>query len=165
LGTLFGPIQVCAGSPLRKPGGKRKIRTVLHFQGPSNLGKRCTSCLIAAILTLAVIASADASISHGRIVGSLIVSGAAKRPGRCGCSYEPGIVVIIGKRGDRHRIRVGRSGRFSLPFPVGRYHALGGIPRLGWEFGACYVDSPRPPSWIHVTANRTSRIVVDCHGH
>jgi hypothetical protein len=138
---------------------------VHNSQLPGGVCKRVASAVIVAILALTVIASADGSIGRGRIVGSLIVSGAAKRPGLCGCSYESGIVVIIDKRGAQHRITVGRSGHFSLRLPVGLYHAVGGVPRLGWKFGTCYVDLPSPPAWIHVTANRTTRILVDCHGH
>jgi hypothetical protein len=51
-------------------------------------------------------------------------------------------------RGRRHRIKVGHSGRFSISLPAGRYHAVGGIPRLGWKRGECYVDSPSPPAWM-----------------
>jgi hypothetical protein len=126
--------------------------------------KRLTVFTVA-ILTLALAAAAGGTVGRGRIVGSLIVSGAEKRPGHCGCSYEPGTVVITEESGDRHRINVGRSGRFSVRLSAGRYHAIGGIPRLGWKLGSCYVDSPLAPAWIQVRADRTSRIVVDCHGH
>jgi hypothetical protein len=101
----------------------------------------------------------------GRLVGALIVSGAAKGPGHCGCSYEPGNVQITSRLGVEHRVKVPQSGHFSIRLPAGRYHAIGGIPSLQWKLGECTVDTPRPPSWIRVTAGRTVRIVVDCHGH
>jgi hypothetical protein len=101
----------------------------------------------------------------GTIGGSLIVSGAARRPGHCGCAHEAGVVVITAQQGQRHRISVGRSGRFAIRLPVGRYRAVGGIPSLGWKLGTCYVDHPLPPAWIDLRANRITQIVVDCHGH
>jgi hypothetical protein len=73
-------------------------------------------------------------------------------------------VVVTGATGKRHRLKVGRSGRFSVSLAPGRYQAVGGIPRLDWKLGACIVDSPAPPASFRVLAGRTTRITVDCHG-
>jgi hypothetical protein len=121
-------------------------------------------CVLVVAIILWLAALARSANDRGRLTGVLIVSGGAAHPGTCGCTREPGIVVLTPKHGGQHRIDVRRSGRFSISLPAGRYQAVGGIPRLGWRLGACTVDSPASPASFRVTAGRTTRITVDCHG-
>jgi hypothetical protein len=107
-----------------------------------------------------LVGSAWGAGHSGKLSGVLTVSGAKHGPQR-----ESGIVVVTSRAGKRHRIIVGRSGRFSIRLPAGRYHAIGGIPQLGWTLGSCLVEAPPAPAWVEVFAGRTTRVMIDCAGH
>jgi hypothetical protein len=100
-------------------------------RGPAYLrlvsAARITASLRAATLSSLLVGLGLGATGHGKLTSALVVTGAKGGPGRCGCIRESGIVVVIGFRGRRHRIKIGHSGRFSTSLPAGQYHAVGGI--------------------------------------
>lgn len=117
-----------------------------------------------ALLGIGMLAGPARAGERGTLSGVLEVTGGKPGVNGCGCVRERGIVVVTGIHGAKRRIKTDRTGHFSVRLAAGRYHAVGGIPALGWKLGRCTVDRPLPPAWVHVSPGRRTRITVDCHG-
>ncbi len=84
-----------------------------------------------------------------------------------GTTPEPGTIVIHGANGTQRYVYPGRSGRFTVSLPPGRYRVVGGIPTLGWKVGLCHAvpgtgKSNGPSPTAVVTSARTTTISVRC---
>lgn len=86
-----------------------------------------------------------------------------------GSTHESGTIVIHGADQTQRYIYPGRSGRFSVSLPPGRYRVAGGIPKLGWRLGRCHpvpgtgTSSSASPT-VSVSSGRTTTISVLCQG-
>lgn len=100
---------------------------------------------------------------HGVLRGELMVCCTAK-----GSTPFPGIVRITRVKGRSRLVRVGHSGRFSVPLPVGSYHVVGGSPQFHWPIGSCHLTPPNSSAprtkLAHIHADATTRVLIVCQG-
>ena len=79
-----------------------------------------------------------------------------------------GVIDINLIGGESRVIGVNSTGHFSLPLPVGRYQAMGGIPQLGWRVGQCHpvrpTSSAAPASPIDIRLNTSTPALIVCQG-
>jgi hypothetical protein len=78
--------------------------------------------------------------SDGSVIGTLGIFGGVEETGRKNMNGLPeaGTVRFEGSRSKRVDVPVGKSGRFSLRLPAGRYTVLAGLSRpMDWPMGSC----------------------------
>lgn len=130
------------------------------------VGRWVMSALLAAVIGMGVAEGQAAGTAtrgkeNGRLSGVLEVCCNAQ-----GSTPEPGVVVIRARSGTHQRVKVPRSGRFSLREAPGRYRVVGGIPSLGWRLGRCRVPGGPPlgERRVRIYADNTTHVAVICQG-
>src|ERR1700722_6564753 len=78
------------------------------------------------------------AVVTGVVAGTLAIYGGVLETDRCGCVLAAGTVRLIGAHGGRIDVNVGRSGRFSVRVPAGRYEVIAGLKHpFDWPMGSC----------------------------
>lgn len=76
--------------------------------------------------------------SVGVVFGTLAIYGGVMEVNHCGCRLEAGTVRLIGAHARRIDVNVGKSGRFFVRVPVGRYMVAAWLRRpMDWPIGSC----------------------------
>jgi hypothetical protein len=111
--------------------------------------------------------SAPTGQRTGTVTGTLAVYGGALTHSACGCHLEPGTVRLLGLRGLRIVVHVGRSGRVDATVPVGRYTVKAGMP--GWPVGTCQyllttnkAGMSTRSEYVTVRPGQSTRVTVGC---
>lgn len=120
----------------------------------------------AGLLPLAACAAGPpAAAPQGTVTGALLLEGGPLRPG----GGQPGERPIRGTvqfTADRHRpvkVRVGRSGTFSVSLPTGTYDVAGRSPQIMEIFGGTSREATcSQPQSVTVAARHATRIAVTC---
>lgn len=106
----------------------------------------------------------------GVITGTLGIYGGVLETGRQYLAPQAGTIRLIGAHGHVD-VRVGKSGRFSVRVPTGRYEVTAGLRRpMDWPMGSCvglfgpdaHVDHHASLNYIVVLKNEQIRIRVGC---
>ncbi len=110
----------------------------------------------------------------GVVVGTLGIEGGVLNTGkgtRCHCQAEAGTVRLISAHGYRIDADVGKSGKFSVRVPTGRYEIIAGLKRpYDWPMGSCsglsepggHRDRKTDSSYVVVSKSQKLHVVVGC---
>lgn len=119
-------------------------------------------------------AAGQNATADGVVSGTLAVYGGAFHAVHhtgCGCELAPGTVRFIRSAGRRIDVAVGKSGRFTVRLPVGRYSVKAGLTApFDWPMGSCNAlegpyarfDRRADSYYFDVGAGQHLRVGVGC---